>query len=185
MKNAIRVFVLSILFALFLGCHKNKDLVEDPIVVPAATLVDPANWNASVTQTNANARQCNYGKVKIIKALSVIINGMNAGGISVYNLHVYLPSTSGVYLHLPSSSINGVAYNYYLKSSIPNSMLFITRATGVEETYNDVILLAAKLTSLQSLPELINFVGYGAAKAKTGVLSTRYYPLWGHLLTHS
>ncbi|MES2777686.1 MAG: hypothetical protein V4722_26140 [Bacteroidota bacterium] len=154
------------------GCGKNHP--EDnglPTVPPenVAPITDPVSWEPSVIQTNSNARQFNYGKVKIVNGLSVLVKGMNAGDVSSYSLHVYLRTSSGIYIHLPANSANGVAYSYYLKTANPNSTLFVTRTAGSQEIYQDLIILAAKSSFIQSYPGSIDFLNYGSAKAKLGL----------------
>ncbi len=167
----ITTLFLAVVCLYIAGCGKNhKDASGLPNVPPetVAPITDPVSWEPSVIQTNSNARQFNFGKVKIVKGLSLLVKGMNAGDISSYVIHVYLRTASGNYIHLPANSVNGIAYNFYLKAANPNSTLFITRSMGAQEIYYDIIILAAKSSYVQSYPGSIDFLNYGIAKAKVG-----------------
>lgn len=168
MRKTVFLFFAPLLCLSFLHCGKSAGLPAIPIDAQPAPLVDPANWSPSVVQTNTNAKQFNYGKVKVVAGLSVLLSGMGITEMSSNNIHVYLRSTSGAYLHLPATSAAGVTYTYFLKAANPNSALFINRGAGVQETYDDIIILAAKTSYIQSLSSPINFAVYGTAKTKLG-----------------
>lgn len=169
MKKLLLFYVGLSVCLIFSSCSKSITDPSDPRYInTAAPIDDPSNWEPSVVQTNTNAKQYNYGRVRIIKGLSLALRGMNASDISINNIHVYLKSSNGTYLHIPSTSHLGISYGYYLKSASPNSTLYITRSAGAAENYEDIVILSAKTSYLQTLNPAINFTVYGNAKTKLG-----------------
>lgn len=154
-----------LLAAIVTGCrHQNP---ETSVLNPATPVIDPVNYPPAVTQTLPNAIQLNYGTVTAAKSMTLTLSGITPAILSNHSVHIYLKS-GGKYLHLPGKTDANVIYNYTLKSAAPYCSVTITRAPGTNETFDDIIMVAANFNYLSTLNPPLNFTDYGTVKIRLG-----------------
>jgi hypothetical protein len=165
---------VSMLF--LFSCTKSKEAPPLPtlsqtsatVATPATTLVDPVNCPPTLIQSNANAFQINYARMKLVKSMSGQMKGITPDIIANYAIHVYLRGSNGKYYHLPATTVANVSYNFTLTSAFPQSSISIRRGAGPEEIFESVIVLGAKASHLVTFNPQLNFADYGAVKTKLG-----------------
>lgn len=172
---------LSVALLFLSSCSKT---VEAPAVVvqprtdtipiaiapaPAPVLLtDPVNCPPSLYQSNTNAFQFTYARMKLLKGMSGQLTAITPNIIANYNIHIYMRGTSGKYYHLPATTVANVSYNYTLTSAFPQSSFNIKRGAGPEEIFDAIILVGAKASYLSTLNPQLNFADYGTVKMKLG-----------------
>lgn len=160
-----------IFFIALIGCK--KDSIIDPVnpgtdIITATVITDPLNYAPGVTIVKPNATQLNYGAVKVVKGMSLLLNTITPDIMSNSGMHIYLKSGNS-YNHLPYTTSGGITYNYALKAAFPYCSVTITRTVGVANTFDDVIVIAAKNSFLQSMSPSLNFLDYNNVKIKLGL----------------
>ncbi len=139
-----------------------------PTATTAAILTDPVNCPVTLYQSNANAFQLNYTRMKLIRGMSGQLKNISPTVLESNTIHVYLRSASGKYYHLPATTDANVSYNYSLTSSSPQSSITISRGAGPEEIFETIIVVGTKTSYLSCLTPQLNFADYGTVKMKLG-----------------
>ena len=133
----------------------------------AAILTDPDNVPPSNYQSNSNAFQYNYARVKIIKGMTGQLNRTTTDAVAKNLWHTYLRAQDGKYYHIPGNSSNNISYNYFVKTA-SSSTLSITRGAGPEEIFETVIVIGVNPDYASSFRPAINFDDYATVKNKLG-----------------
>jgi hypothetical protein len=169
MKNLL---LLSILFSAFVSCKKetiDTPVEEVPIrVTNAVAVTDTVNYPPSVSNVKTNATQLNYGKIKVVKSMNLLLNSIAPDIMANSSIHIYL-KLGGNYYHLPNSTPAGIAYNYTLRAAFPYCNVTVTRSAGAAEVFEDVIIVAAKNSYLLTMTPTLNFTNYSNVKLKLGL----------------
>lgn len=166
----------SALLLLCLSCSKSKQEEPPPATTPPANppptgltmLTDPVNCPPTLYQSNANAFQLSYARMKLIKGMSGQMTNITPNIIANNSVHVYMKSTDGRYYHLPATTVANILYNYSLTSAFPQCSFNIKRGTGVEEIFESIIVVGAKTSYLSSLNPQLDFSDYSKVKLKLG-----------------
>lgn len=134
----------------------------------SALLVDPVNCPPTLYQSNTNAFQYNYARMKLIKGMSGVLTNLAPAQAANNMIHVYLKGTNGSYYHLPGNSAANIAYNYNVKAAFPSSTVSVTRGTGAEEIVDGIIVVGVNPQYAATFYPPINFNSYETVKNKLG-----------------
>lgn len=169
MKIAL-LFSSALLFVC-LSCSKNKQEDPPPTTPPgtgATMLTDPVNCPPTLYQSNTNAFQLSYARMKLVKGMSGQMTNITPNIVSNNTVHVYMKGTNGKYYHLPTTTIANIAYNYSLTSAFQQCSFSIKRGTGADEVFDAIIVVGANTSYLSSLNPQLDFSDYGKVKLKLG-----------------
>ncbi|RYX81257.1 hypothetical protein EON73_04935 [bacterium] len=159
---------------LFFSCTKKVETEptvlnnsSTPTATTAAILTDPVNVPPSNYQSNSNAFQYNYARVKIIKGMTGQLTRTTVDAAAKNQWHLYLRAQNGKYYHMPGNSSNNISYDYFLKTAT-SSTINITRGAGPEEIFETVIVLGVNPNYASAFSPAINFDDYAMVKNKLG-----------------